>query len=541
METVESSRLLLLNTHKPGWVGTSAAKEVKYLAEMASLAVSGDRDTLRAQPPIFVAAYCTTSPLKVDTRSCEVLGEALKYGFPVNFAPMPILGATAPMTPAGAVIVATAEILGCLTATSLLNPDVYYFSTSITGEMDMKTTQVCYCTPAAILTDVALHQLFRRRYGIVHNVEPGYVEAKVPGLQAAFMKTYRQMAFGCTVSMPLPIGALDNAAAFSPTQAMLDLEMNEAIYKFSRGIDVNADTCAEDLIDQVLFGERQTYLESEHTLAHFRQVGWNPRLWDRSYLDHTQPAPCGDERILQQADQAWRNWWRTNRRPKSIRPQFGSWIGSSRPLARNSSQIEPGESTRSGHAEHPSVLDFLLPQRTGLRATASPNTTQVVDVRTQSDERTCVMPRIVILLLVGVAGLRPAWSQELVVWVASQWQHVLRSTEPSGAKSAEIAAARNEYEPLRVIVHAGVQALANVRVEASILTGPAGQIEARNVALFREHSIHGRATADMALKIFPHSAATYKLRARAHRGLGNHAKAVADDAKAKELEAAGKS
>ncbi|MCU0917864.1 MAG: trimethylamine methyltransferase family protein [Planctomycetes bacterium] len=306
IETIESARLLLLHTRKPGWVGTSAAAEVKYLAELASLAAGGDRDTLRTQPPIFVAAYCTTSPLKIDTRSCDVLEEALKYGFPVNFAPMPILGATAPVTPAGAAIVAAAEILGGLTATSLTNPDIYYFSTSITGEMDMKTTQVCYGTPAAILTDVALHQLFRRRYGLVHNVEPGYVEARVPGLQAAFLKTYRQMAFGSTVSLPLSIGALDNGAAFSPTQAMLDVEMNEAIYRFAHGIEVNDDTCAVDLINDLLFCEHGTYLESEHTLSHFRQVGWNPRLFDRSYFDHTQPAPCGDERILRQADQAWR-------------------------------------------------------------------------------------------------------------------------------------------------------------------------------------------------------------------------------------------
>jgi trimethylamine--corrinoid protein Co-methyltransferase len=306
IETIESSRLLLLHSRKPGWVGTSAAQEVKYLAELAALAVGGDRDTLRTQPPLFVTAYCTTSPLKLDTRSCGVLEEALQYGFPVNFAPMPILGATAPMTPAGAAIVAAAEILGCMTATTLIDPEVHYFSTSITGEMDMKTTQVCYGTPAAILTDVALHQLFHRRYGLVHNVEPGYVEAKVPGLQAAFLKTYRQMAFGSTVSLPLPIGALDNAAAFSPTQAMIDLEMNEAIYKFGRGIEVNADTCAVDLIHEMLFCERGTYLESEHTLAHFRDIGWNPRLFDRRYFDHTQPAPCGDEQILQQADQTWR-------------------------------------------------------------------------------------------------------------------------------------------------------------------------------------------------------------------------------------------
>jgi trimethylamine--corrinoid protein Co-methyltransferase len=295
-----------LNTRKPGRVGTSCGREVKYLAELAALAVGSRRELLRSEPPIFVAAYCTTSPLKFGRRSCEVLHEALKYGFPVNFAPMPILGATAPITPAGGAIVAAAEILGCLTATTLIEPNVHYFSTSIVSEMDMRTTQVCYSTPGAILADVALHQLFRRKYGMVHNVDPGYVEAKRPGLQAGFMKAFRQMAFGSTVSLPLPIGALDNCAVFSPTQAMIDLEMNEAIYKFTRGLEVNDDTCAVDLIHELGFCERRSYLETEHTLRHFRDVGWNPKLFDRAYCDHNAPASCTDEAILKKADHAWR-------------------------------------------------------------------------------------------------------------------------------------------------------------------------------------------------------------------------------------------
>ncbi|MHB0959960.1 MAG: DUF4091 domain-containing protein [Pirellulaceae bacterium] len=100
------------------------------------------------------------------------------------------------------------------------------------------------------------------------------------------------------------------------------------------------------------------------------------------------------------------------------------------------------------------------------------------------------MLRLVLSLLVGFSGLGSLWSQEPVVWVASPWQHVLRSSEPDDVKSAEITAARNEYEPLRIIIHAGAQALTNVRVESSDLTGRAGQIEAKNVALFREHYIH---------------------------------------------------
>ncbi len=306
VETIESARLLLLNTSKPGWAGTSSGREVKYLAELANLVVGGDEQALRTCPPIFVAAYCTTSPLKLDTRSCQVLQEALKYGFPVNFAPMPILGATSPITPAGSAVVAAAEILGCMTATTLLAPDVFYYSTSIAAEMDMRTTQIRFCTPSAILTDVALHELFREKYGLVHNVEPAYVEAKTPGIQAATMKIFRQMALGSTVSLPLAIGTLDNAAVFSPTQAMIDLETNEALYKFHRGMEVSDETLSLDLIDQLEFCAGQTYLESEHTLRHFRQLGWNPRLFDRTACDHTAPAQGGDGKLLAEADRMWR-------------------------------------------------------------------------------------------------------------------------------------------------------------------------------------------------------------------------------------------
>lgn len=308
METIESSRLLLLNTKKPGWVGVSSGKEVKYMAEFAALAAGHDAGALRSQPPIFVHAYCTTSPLKIDMRSCDVLEEALKYKFPVNFAAMPILGATTPVTPAGSVIVAAAEILGGITACSLIDPELYYYATSISAEMDMKTTQICYATPAAILTDGALHQLFRDWYGIVLNVEPAYYEAKGPGIQAAFMRTFRQMCFGCTTSLSLPIGLLDNASTFSPTQAMIDLDVSEAMYKFARGIEVNEESMGVDLINELQFCEQRTYLETEHTLTHFRDILWDPKFFDRRY-DKASHYKAGqkDEDMLSKADQAWKD------------------------------------------------------------------------------------------------------------------------------------------------------------------------------------------------------------------------------------------
>ena len=325
IESMETSRLLLLNTDKPGWVSTADAREVPFLAEFASLAVdvmkrgvvsggaSGNVSALAkerlltTQPPIFAHAYCTTSPLKLDTHACSVLQEALKHRFPVNFAPMPILGGTAPMTPAGSLVVATAEILGCITAVSLIDPELFFYATAISGETDMKTTQVCYSTPAAILTDAALHQLFRFRYGIVLNVEPAYVEAKCPGIQATFMKTFRQMAFASMVSAPHPIGLLDNGSAFSPTQAMIDLDANLAMFKLGQGFPITAETLCVELINRMEFCGTEAYLQTDHTLEHFRDVMWDTRVFDRTYRkDGASQPETADRSILHAADAEWR-------------------------------------------------------------------------------------------------------------------------------------------------------------------------------------------------------------------------------------------
>ncbi|MDD3521306.1 MAG: trimethylamine methyltransferase family protein [Actinomycetota bacterium] len=306
-ETIESARLLLLNTTKPGVVEVNNAAQVKYLAELAYLAADNNMDKIRTDPPVITYVYCTTSPLKIDQRSCGVLEQSLKYGFPVCFAPMPILGGTTPITPAGSIVVAAAEIIGGITATSLLHPELFYFGCSISGEMDMHTTNIRFSTPAAILTDAGLHQLFRYKYGIVLNVEPAYIEAKSPGIQAAMLKIFRQMALGCTAGSSLPIGTLDNASAFSPVQAMIDLEFNKAHYKFLKGIEISDKTIDLDLIHEIGFSEKANYLGSQQTMDYFKDILWNSELFDTTYRkNESYKSYKMDAELLEKADCKWK-------------------------------------------------------------------------------------------------------------------------------------------------------------------------------------------------------------------------------------------
>ena len=334
-ETIESAGLLLLNTRKPGVVEVNDGRQVEYLAELAYIAAQYDDDIIRTDPPVITYVYCTTSPLRIDRRSCSVLEKSIKYKFPVCFAPMPILGGTTPVTPAGSIVIAAAEILGGITATSLIDPDLYYFGCAITGEMDMKTTNIRFSTPAAILTDAALHQLFRYRYGLVFNIDPAYIEAKSPGIQASLLKMYRQMALGSTASLPLPIGVLDNASAFSPTQAMIDLEINRAIYGFARGIEINEETIDIGLIKKIGFGEKDNYLASGQTLKYFKDILWDAELLDTSYRkNECYKAQEMDSQLLDRADKKWRGLL-SSRKDIGFEPEYVKKIETVVQRARN--------------------------------------------------------------------------------------------------------------------------------------------------------------------------------------------------------------
>ena len=140
------------------------------------------------------------------------------------------------------------------------------------------------------------------------------------------MKTYRQMAFAGTVSCSLPIGLLDNGAAFSPTQAMIDLDVNTALYKFGRGIEVNDDTLALELINEMEFCENTAYIQTEHTLDNFRDVLWDTKIFDRkNRQDGSYQTSAVDDQLLKKADQMWRDLV-ASQKPPAIDPQFAKEV-----------------------------------------------------------------------------------------------------------------------------------------------------------------------------------------------------------------------
>jgi len=93
-------------------------------------------------------------------------------------------------------------------------------------------------------------------------------------------------------------------------------------------------------------------------------------------------------------------------------------------------------------------------------------------------------------LLALFAILLSCTQNQAIVWVASPWQRVLRDTAPGPSKEVNIQAAANEYEPFRLIIHAGTRPLRNVNVTVGRLASDQADISEENIKLFRAHYLH---------------------------------------------------
>ncbi len=64
------------------------------------------------------------------------------------------------------------------------------------------------------------------------------------------------------------------------------------------------------------------YIETEHTLRHFRNVLWDSKYFDRTYRKETSLTPSvHDSKLLEKADEAWRQIV-TSQEPIELAPQF---------------------------------------------------------------------------------------------------------------------------------------------------------------------------------------------------------------------------
>jgi trimethylamine---corrinoid protein Co-methyltransferase len=267
-------RAMLMHSVKPILFVTTEFEGCVDVIRMAE-AVAGGAEALRRNP--ICACYINvTSPLRHNQEALRKLLFLADKGLPTTYTPVVLRGATGPVTAAGAIALANAgELAGLVIAQLKREGAPIILTGGVNDMMDMRTTVDAYADPnnRVMLVELA------HRYGLPIFGLAGCSDSKIPDEQAA-----AEAAFSIILEtlagaqMTHDVGYLEGGMCNAIEQIVICDELIAYTKQFMRGLEINEETLALDLIDEI--GPDGDFISAQHTLQHFRE-DWYPQLFDR--------------------------------------------------------------------------------------------------------------------------------------------------------------------------------------------------------------------------------------------------------------------
>jgi trimethylamine--corrinoid protein Co-methyltransferase len=285
---------MLKNTNKPLIFIADGGEDIAKMYDIACL-IAGGEEKLQKRP--FLLNYSEAiSPLIFPQNVMEKLIFCAQKKVPICLPSGCNAGGGGPVTLAGALALGIAENLVGLVVHQLAGEGSPFLFAPNVSILDMQTSIISYGCPEWSLTQAALADMRDEIYGLPIWAFAGASDSKVMDAQAgaeAMFSIITAMQSRCNVIHD--VGYLE----FGTTSSLEMLVMADELVAMSRfftaGIPVNSDTLALDVIDRVaLGGEQSIFLTQDHTLDHFREAHFHPRLLDRNWYDAWKEAEGGD-------------------------------------------------------------------------------------------------------------------------------------------------------------------------------------------------------------------------------------------------------
>lgn len=287
-------------------IAENSRKHVRVL----SFSPEGAEALVRMRPvvgeyPWFSMGFTAHGPLRWTHLALEIFRRTAAHGIPVSLNGEPAAGVSGPVTLAGAAAVGNAEILAALVVNQLLEPGrPCLYNLGLAHIFDMRTAIVVTGAPENHLL-AEISAAMGRFYGLP-SASWVSTEAMAPDAQAALEKMlgwHTHLTSG--VSAVWGVGQLESEMTFSPAQAVLDDEMIGLARRYRRGVEVTEEALALEVTRQVGIGG--SFLESEHTLRHFRTELHEPQLLWRKTRERWEEegARSLEERAEEKARALW--------------------------------------------------------------------------------------------------------------------------------------------------------------------------------------------------------------------------------------------
>ncbi len=299
--------LALLNSTKPIVTGTFAVEGFAVMREMLC-AVAGDGDRLRLRPMAIFDA-CSSQPLKWSNLTAQSLIDSARAGLPAELISVPMLGATAPVSLAGALTQHTAENLSGLVIHQLAGPGGPVIYGGSPAAMDMRHGTIAMGAMETMML-VSGYAQIGRFLGLPTHGYLALSDSKLIDAQAGLESGMGALVAALSgVNLVSGAGMLEFENCQSYEKLVIDNEICGMTRRLVQGIAVREGKLAEDLYGDLSDGE--LFLTSPRTLAYLRDevkfpgavIDRQPReLWERNgSRDALQHAREEVDRLLQHA------------------------------------------------------------------------------------------------------------------------------------------------------------------------------------------------------------------------------------------------
>jgi trimethylamine--corrinoid protein Co-methyltransferase len=279
--------LVLWYSSKPVVTGAFTGQSTRVMIELLA-AESGGFEALRARPRA-VFDVCPVPPLLWSEFACESLMILARSGVPAQIVSVPLAGATAPVTLAGALVQHAAECLAGLVIHQLAAPGAPVVWGGAPAIFDMRTGNAPMGAIETAMLDCGAAQVGKSlglpTHGYLCGSEAKSVDAQA-GLESGMAALAGVLA---GINMISGAGMLDFLACHSAEKLVLDAEAIAAAQRLGRGIEPRGDSLALGMFARTgLAGE---FLKLKETRDLFRQEQHLPSsVIDRGTLGAWQDA-----------------------------------------------------------------------------------------------------------------------------------------------------------------------------------------------------------------------------------------------------------
>ncbi len=241
--------------------GVQTAAEVDFVVRMA--------EVIGPPPEMLMMATSPVSPLILPDDVAESVIAIARHGLPLGPLPCPTAGATAPLTIAGAVAQQSAEVLATVVLAQLVKPGLPVVYCGRLAMMEPRTGLSVWGGVELGLLSAATVQV-AHRYGLPVNVYGFSSNAHALEVQNGFERSLNALVPALAGADELSgIGEMEAGVMGSFAQMVCDNEIAASVDRLRRGLTVDENALAVDVVAEAMDGERN-FLAFKHTARALR-------------------------------------------------------------------------------------------------------------------------------------------------------------------------------------------------------------------------------------------------------------------------------